>query len=158
VIRRLLTIALALIASAALAAGTPAAQKSNKHVAHDTPDQLRARAQGAGGGDRARLYMEAATEGVEEASQQFDTGDPDIGQKLVQDAVKDATEAANATIKSGDRMKHTEIEMRKLARRLEDVEHSVSIEDRPAVKTAVEKLHDLDRAILDRMFHKKDKK
>ena len=121
-------------------------------------ENLRVHARGSSGGERARLYMELAQREVELGNKQFDSGEAEQARQSVQQATEDAQAAADAATSSGGRLKNTEMEMHKLARRLNDIEHALPVEDRPAVKAAGDKLHDLDRALLERMFHHKEHK
>ncbi len=148
-----LTLALASAAQQAPAStSAPPAQQPDERS-----DSLRAQGQGSKGGDRARIFMELAQRDVELANREFDAGNFEQAQKLIQQSVADAHSAANAAIESGGRLKNTEIEMHRLARRLAEVEQTLGVDDRPPVKAAEERVQDLDRALLERMFRHKSK-
>ena len=125
----------------------PAAAKETESL-----EKLRERAEAAKGGDRAKLFMQAAERGVEEANHNFESGSVEQGQGQIKQAVSDADEATDAARTSGKRLKKTELDLRKLVRRLSDIERTLSVDDRPPVHEAVERLQELDRALLDRMF------
>jgi hypothetical protein len=146
--------AIAILLLLSAAAG---AQQQPQAPGDDRSETLRARAAGTSGGERARIFLELAQRDIELANSQFDAGSVEQAQSLIRQAVEDASSGANAAIESGNRLKGTEIEMHRLARRLGDIEQSLSVDDRPPVKSAVEKLQDLDRALLERMFRHKTK-
>ena len=136
----------------------PATPQPGQSVQGDERAQvLRQRAEGSAGGNRAEIYMELARHEIELANLQFDSGTTETAQALIRQATDDAKMASDASIQSGSRLKNTELEMHKLARRLTAIQESVSVEDRSPVKAAVEKLFDLDRALLERIFQHKSK-
>src|SRR5215510_1942296 len=108
--------------------------QTQPQISDDRSEILRAQARGANGGDRARIYMELAFRDVELANKEFDSGTFEQAQKLIQQGVRDAQAAADAAIRSGNRLKNTEMEMHRLARRLNDIEQSLGVDDRPPVK------------------------
>ena len=116
---------------------------------------LRQRAQAAQGGDRAHLYIQVAQREVEEANAKFNAGEADRAQTQVKEAVRDAETSVETAITTQKRLKQTELSLHELARRLADIERAVSLDDRPPLKQAVEKLHQLDRRMLEDMFRKK---
>ena len=129
-----------------LAAATTASRES------ESPEKLRERAEAAKGGERAKLYMRAAEETVEEANGKFDSGDVEQAHGQVKQAVGDADRATEAARSSGKRLKNTELELRKLVRRLSDIERTLAVDDRGPVHQGIERLQELDRSLLDRMF------
>jgi hypothetical protein len=142
-----LSLTLAMLAGLAPLSLPPVTAKETESL-----DKLRERAEAAKGGDRAKLYMRAAERGVEEANHNFDAGSIGQAQGQVKQAVSDADRAAEAARTSGKRLKNTELDLRKLVRRLSDIERTLSVDDRPPVHEGVERLQELDRALLDRMF------
>src|SRR5207248_1490954 len=75
--------------------------------------KLRERAESSRGGDRARLFLDAARREMEAADEQFTAGNPERGQVLVKDALTDTEKSADAAIQSGHRLKQTELDLRK---------------------------------------------
>ena len=116
---------------------------------------MRRKAEKAEGGDRARLYVELAQVEVQEAGAKFTAGDADRAQAEIKDAANDAGVATQAAIGSRKRLKQTEIAIHELARRLDSIEHSLTAEDRPPVKVAVERLQTMTTNLLQAMFKKK---
>lgn len=123
----------------------------------DTNEQLRAKAAAASGGDRAKRYAELAAREVEEANDQFNQGDVEKGHALVKAAVDDATAAGETARTTKKRLKRTEIAIRKLSRRLEDIRRTLALEDQQALKEAVAKLDKVDDALIAVMFDLKEK-
>jgi capsule polysaccharide export protein KpsE/RkpR len=118
----------------------------------ESADKLKQRAEASTGGTRARLFVEAARLEIEEANQHFTDGDVDKAHARVKDAVSDAEKGADAARTSGKRLKDTEIDLRKLQRRTEDIRRSLALEDRPALQSMVERLEALRQQLLDKMF------
>ena len=117
-------------------------------------DRLRGRSAASAGGERAKLFSELARRQMEMANDQFTAGAVEEGHKLVQQSLGDAETAVEAARTSGKRLKETEIELRRLARRTEDIRRSLNFEDRPVLAKAVERLEDLRRKLLEKMFKK----
>ncbi|HZQ90916.1 MAG TPA: hypothetical protein VFA60_03900 [Terriglobales bacterium] len=118
----------------------------------ESVEKLKQRAEAATGGTRARLFVEVARLEIEEANQHFTDGDVDKAHARVKDAVTDAEKGADAARISGKRLKDTEIDLRKLQRRTEDIRRSLALEDRPALQSMVERLEALRQQLLDKMF------
>jgi len=127
-------------------------------AADDTLQGLKARAAASAGSERAKLFMEVAQREVEVANQRFELGQVELAQKTVAEAVESAQEACTASIESRKRMKKTEIAARLLARRLSAIARTLALDDRPQVESAVERLEEMRRKILNEMFAKKKKK
>jgi hypothetical protein len=118
----------------------------------ESPEKLRERAEAAKGGERAKLYMRAAEKTVEEANAKFTAGEIEQAHGQVKQAVSDADRATDAARTSGKRLKNTELELRKLVRRLTDIERTLAVDDRGPVHESIEHLQELNRSLLDRMF------
>ena len=140
---------LALAASAHTSPLTAAISSSSQS---ESPEKLRERAEGAKGGERAKLYMRAAEKTVEEANAKFTAGEVEQAHGQVKQAVSDADRATDAARSSGKRLKNTELELRKLVRRLTDIERTLAVDDRGPVHEGIEHLQELNRLLLDRMF------
>ena len=120
-------------------------------------EQRRTVAEAAGGGHRAKLFLEIAHDEMEAANQAFTDGDADKGQKLAADALRDAEQSSDASTKSGKRLKETEIDLRKLQTRTRDIARSLAIDDRPLLEKMVRQIEQLRQSLLDRMFGDKKK-
>jgi len=118
----------------------------------DTLDDLKARAEAASGGDRARLCAQVAQEQVELANRHFTDGDVERGHTAVRDAVAYAEKARDAAISSRKQVKKTELSIGKTARRLSDISKTLALDDRPTVEQAVKELEHIQDQLLDAMF------
>lgn len=118
---------------------------------------LKQRAEAARGGARVRLFIDLARQHLDLADQEFAAGAADRAQQRVHDALGAVEQATEASLHSGKRLKETEIELRKLQHRCDEIAHSVDFQDRPPLAAAVKKLEQLRQKLLDRMFSNKEK-
>src|ERR1017187_4621591 len=84
------------------------------------PD-LKARANAAQGGEKARLCLEYAYRQLADADALFNQGEVNKAQASIREVVHYSQKAADASVSSGKQMKQTEIELRKLAKRMHDI-------------------------------------
>jgi hypothetical protein len=117
-----------------------------------SPEQMKQKAEAARGGDRAKLFLELAEQEMEAANHYFTDGNVEKAHDKVKESIADAEKAAEAALTSGKRLKQTEIELRKLQKRTEDIRHSLNFEDRPALETVEKRLEELRRSLLHKMF------
>ena len=113
---------------------------------------LKARADAAHGGEQAKLCLEYAHRLLEDANVLFTNGDVDKAQGEVADVVEYSRKAADAASTSGKHLKQTEIELRKLSKRLHDIAATLAIEDRPPLLKAVDDIEQIRADLLTRMF------
>ena len=116
--------------------------------------KLKERAEQARGGRRAELYSEAARREMEVADQNFTSGDAAKAHELVKTALSDAEKAANAAMESQQRLKRTEIDLRKLRHRTEQIRRTLSVDDRPQLEAAEKRMDDLLQEMLKHVFAK----
>ena len=121
----------------------------------ETIEQLKARAEQAQPRDQVKLFMEVANREVEDADQLYTAGDFQRARSLIEDATQSAEKAGQAAMDTNKDVKRTEIAVRKLSTRMQDIWHSLAVEDRPPVKAAQERLEKLDGSLLDHMFKRK---
>jgi hypothetical protein len=121
----------------------------------ETLEQLKARAQKASKGEQPRLFVEVARRALQEADDAFNAGDSDRAQAGVRDVVSYSESAAEAARASRKHVKRTEISLREIARRLDQMGHTVNFDDRPPIKAAVERLEQLRTELLAQMFEHK---
>lgn len=146
---RSLFVALALLATA------PAALASDKTLEH-----MKALLESErDSGDRIKLSLDISRTQIELANQSYEEGEVDRATTLVQEAISYAERAATTSRDNNKRVKQTEIALRKISNRLEDIGRTLSVEDRPAVEKAVTRLEELRRLLLTHMFSppRKDK-
>jgi polyhydroxyalkanoate synthesis regulator phasin len=115
-------------------------------------EELKAKAEHKGEADRARYYAEIAHELVEVANVQFTNGEPDKGQASIKDAVAYAEKAATSAEEKGHKIKNAEITLRETSRRIEEVRKTLDVDNQPPLKAAVERLEQLRKQLLQRMF------
>ncbi len=95
---------------------------------------LKARADAAHGGEQAKLSLEYAKRELEDANTLYTNGDVDKAQSEVGEVVDYAHKAADAASSSGKHLKQTEIELRKLAKRMHDIAETLAVDEPPAVE------------------------
>lgn len=122
-----------------------------------TLDELKAKADAAHGGDQAKLCLEYAQGELEHANDLFTKGDVDEAQSAVTAVMEYARKGTNAATSSGKRLKQTEIELRKLQKRMKDIGDSLNIDDRPPVTASVKEIEQLRSDLANAMFGSKDK-
>jgi len=118
----------------------------------ETPEQLKARADGAHGGEQAKLCLEYARVELESSNALFTDGQVDKGQAAIGEVVDYARKGADAASASGKQLKETEIKLRKLADRMHDIGQSLAYEDRPLVKQAGDELQQIRSDLMVRMW------
>jgi hypothetical protein len=116
--------------------------------------QLIARAEASRPEDRPQIYAEIAERRLHNADQLFNDGKVEDAQAAVQDVVSYSDKAADASAKTGKKLKNTEITLRKMAEKLRDIKRSLAFEDQPPVQHAIEQLEKLRTDLLNRMFGK----
>ena len=122
-------------------------------AAEESLEKLIAKAE-AGGEKQSELYVDVARRYAEQANQHFSAGDWDKGRDDIK-SVLDYAEKARATVgRSEGRIKQTELKMRKLHRRLEEVARATDVDDRPPVTAAAEHVQELSSELLDLLFRK----
>lgn len=123
----------------------------------ETIDELKARAAQAKPQDQVKLFMEVAQRQLDSAGRSYDAGDSDKAKAEIEDVSAYAEKAGDAAMQTGKRVKRTEIDVRKLAQRMEALRRSLSVDDRPPLEAAGERLEKLDSRLLDHMFKGKKK-
>jgi hypothetical protein len=146
----MLRLAASIIAVALLAVPASPVEKSveelKKELASADPNQQHG------------LYAELARRQVEIANDLYTAGNVPEAEAAVNQVVAYADKARDTGLKSGSKLKKTEIALRKTSRRLADVGRTLSVEYRPHVEAAVEHLEDVRRALLEKMFGLKNPK
>jgi hypothetical protein len=117
-----------------------------------TIDQLRARMEQSSGGNKAKFAMQIAAIHVEQASTEFNAGQSDKGHDLVRQATELVQVAGDASLGANKRVKDTEISVRKLERRLQEIHRSVSFDDQDEIDESLKLISVIRNQLLDRMF------
>ena len=121
-------------------------------VADESTSQLKAHADAATDGEQAKLCLEYAHRQLVDADNLFNQGDVEKGQAEIREVVEYAHKAANAASASGKRLKETEIDLRKLAKRMHDVGESLDLDNRDPVRKAVEEIEQIRSELMVRMW------
>ena len=130
-------------------AGTGVASKE------DSLDQLKERVDSAKMEDRPVICIEIARRQLAEADRLYTAGQVDQARADVQDVAKYAEKARDAAIDSSKKLKHTEIEVRKMTARLRDMMRSLNFEDQAPVQAVIDRLESVRTSLLTHMFGKK---
>jgi hypothetical protein len=120
-------------------------------------EELKARVQNASPSERVNLSLEIAERQVAAADKLFREGKIDEAQNAVRDVVSYAGQAGEAAGQSGHRIKNTEIALRKMAHRLNDIKRNVAFGDQAPLQSAIEALEKIRTDLLSKMFGKNAK-
>ena len=124
----------------------------------DSAAQLAARAESAPPDQQIELYLKAAHQQLKDADSLYQQGKTEEASNDVRQIIEYADKATDTAVRTGKKLKNAEIELRKIATRLNDIRHSLSFDDQAPVKTAAEHLEELRTKLLARMFSKDKKK
>jgi hypothetical protein len=119
----------------------------------ETIDQLKLRAAAADQKHQPELYSRLAQMQLDSASDLYATN-PEQARDLVTQSADSAEKASAACVASGKRDKKTEIDLRQLGKRMDDVIRTWAFDDRAQVESAVKRVETARSKILDRMFEK----
>lgn len=114
--------------------------------------ELKAKADAAHGGEQAKLCLQYAEAELEVADQLFTKGNVDQAQAAVSSVMDCVRKGAEAARSSGKRLKQTEIELRKVQKRMKEIGDSLDIDDRPPMQANVQEIEQLRTGLLDAMF------
>ncbi len=118
----------------------------------ETIEELKARAEKAKPNDQPKLFVEIARRQLDAANKAYEAGDADAGKAAIADVATYGERAGAVAIETGKRLKHTEIDLRKIGERLEALRRSLSFEDRQPLEEAGQRLEKTRTQLLDRMF------
>lgn len=117
-----------------------------------TIEELKERLKNANPKDRVELAVVITQRQIEAAEKAYNDGDVDAGQKDIGDVAEYGVMAATEAADSGKKMKHTEIDLRKVSEKLDNLARSVDLDSRPPVRDAYNKLEAARNKLLMRMF------
>jgi hypothetical protein len=121
----------------------------------ETLDQLIARANAASPSQQPDLYLEVADREVRAATDSYKDNKPEDGRSALQQTVKYADQAHAMVLKSGKKLPHTEIKIRRMAAHLRDLKQNVDADEQAGVQNAVDKLEAFRTDLLKAMFGSK---
>src|SRR5437879_5324772 len=146
-----LIIGLLLIVGSSIAQQPPAPEKP-QNPALSKIEEMKSHAERMNSADRARIYADIARDLVELANQQFTDGQVEKAQSSIKEAVTYSEKSAASAQEKGKKIKNTEITLRETARRIEEVRRTLAVDDQPPLVTAVARIEELRRQLLDHMF------
>lgn len=117
-------------------------------------EQLKAQVTSAKPDDQPKIYVKIAELELKNVNTAFDGGDTQAGQVKLQDLTAACENAAKTSMATRKHMKQTEIALRKVSDRLEEIRKAVEFESRPPLQTAAERVEKARSDLLDAMFKK----
>jgi hypothetical protein len=118
----------------------------------ETTDELKAKAEAAKLSEQAKLCVEIARRQLDAADKAYASGQMRDAQVAIKDVVSYSEKAGQAAQKSGKHLKPTEIELRKISRRLKDIKPTLNVDDRPPIQEAIDRLEHVRSELLMSMF------
>ncbi len=129
-----------------------AAQNNTSSPSQPATSELQQRADAASGADCARLSLQAARQLLEEANRQFGAGNPKAAHEEIDSSLRYARRSVDCSLQARKGEKATEIELRKLIRRMKDVTQTLDSEDRPHLSRAIIELEKQRDRVLRGIF------
>ncbi|MGA9508228.1 MAG: hypothetical protein WBV55_06220 [Candidatus Sulfotelmatobacter sp.] len=102
--------------------------------------------------ERPTLCVEICERQLGAANQSYAAGDSDKAKAALVDVAAFAEQARDYAIQSHKREKQSEIAVRKMARKLADLKHTVSIEDQGQIQNTIDRLQRVRDDLLAAMF------
>ncbi|MFZ0804392.1 MAG: hypothetical protein WBQ09_18765 [Terriglobales bacterium] len=126
----------------------------NCAAAKETVPQLAARADAARPEDRPGLYIEIAERQLKAVTELFAAGKDEEAVAAVKDVVRYSEKAHDAAIVAPNKLKNTEISLRKMAAKLRDIKRTLGFDEQAPVQAASDRLEVLRTDLLSKMFGK----
>jgi hypothetical protein len=120
----------------------------------ESVDALKARAAAAEGKKQVELMVKVAQRQLKATDELYSAGKAEQAQAPLQDVVDYGVRACQLAGQTGERMKKTEIAVRKIARDLAEIRKAVTFDDRPPLAAAIDTLEKAHDDLLRRMFKK----
>lgn len=121
-------------------------------------EELKERVANIAVGDRPALCIRISERQLGDADRLYIAGDSAKGQTALADVVAYSELARDYAIQSHKHEKQSEIAIRKMVRKLTDMNHSVAHEDQPQIENTIARLEKVRDDLLVAMFPKVDKK
>lgn len=118
----------------------------------ETVDELKAKLASSSESDQPKLCLEIARRQLDATEKAYQEAQLPQAQTLLQDVVDYAQKAGDAARKSHKHIKKTEIEVRKMSRRLQDLKPTVDLDSRQPVQDAINHLEHIRTQLLMQMF------
>ncbi len=126
--------------------------------ADETAANLAAQADSSALDQQPDLYVKAAHLQLKTVDALYNQGNAEEAASAMRLLSEYSDKATDSAVHSGKKLKRAEIEIRKIATRLSNIQHGLSFDDQAPVKATVEHLEVLRTRLLDRMFSKDKKK
>jgi hypothetical protein len=123
----------------------------------ETLEELKSRADSASIDECPSVCVRVAEMQLEAADKFFTDAKPDQARGALSDVATYSQKAGDAAVKSGKKLKPTEIAIRKLAHRLRDIKRTLAFEDQGSAQDVVDRLERTRTLLLTRMFGKGEK-
>jgi len=123
-----------------------------------TIEELKARVTNASISDRPGLCIHISERQLEAADRLYVAGDSEKARAALADVVAFSEQARDYSLQSHKHEKQSEIAIRKMARKLADIKHTVSHEDQEQIQSVIDRLQSIRDDLLAAMFPKGSKK
>ena len=118
----------------------------------ETVDELKTKLASTKESDQPKLCLEIARLQLDASEKAYQASQVPQAQELLKDVVDYAQKAGDAARQSRKHIKKTEIEVRKMSRRLQDLKPTVDLDSRPPVQDAINRLEHIRSQLLMQMF------
>ena len=139
----------------ALAVLLLAAVSLNLRARQETVDELKAKLASTKESDQPKLCVEIARLQLDASEKAYQAGQVTQAQALLSEVVDYSQKAGDAARQSRKHIKRTEIEVRKMSRRLQDLKPTVDLDSRQPVQDAINRLEHIRTQLLMQMFSEK---
>jgi hypothetical protein len=119
-----------------------------------TVEELKARIASASPGDKVHLCVQVAEKRLDEADKLYAASDIQKGQEALTDVASFSELARDYSIQSRKHQKQTEIAMRNITRRLNNILHILGHDDQAPVQDAINRIERVRDDLLSSMFPK----
>ena len=120
-------------------------------------EQLKSRVPSARVEELPSLCTQIAKKQADSADNFYKEGKVDEARAAVGDVVNYSDKARDAAIRSGKKVKDTEIAVRKMAEKLRNIKRTLAFEDQAPVQGAIDRLEQMRTDLFETMFGKKKK-
>jgi hypothetical protein len=119
-----------------------------------TVEELKARIAAAKPSDKVNLCVQVAEKRLDEADKLYAASDIQKGQEALTDVASFSEQARDYSIQSRKHQKQTEIAMRNMTRRLNNILHILGHDDQAPVQDAINRIERVRDDLLSSMFPK----
>jgi hypothetical protein len=146
------------VAAAAMVLFTLVAPSLLTARAEPSIEELKGRVANAPVTDRPPMCIQISERQLSEADRLYLAGDSEKALATLADVVAYSELARDYAIQAHKHEKQSEIAIRKMARKLADIKHTVSHEDQDQIQNTIDRLQQIRDDLLAAMFSKGDKK